>query len=136
MLEVYNNNVVVGADVSIPFPSTHIQKGCTAVRYSTNTIALNKKGVYAVTLDGYVAGTVGGTVTIQLRKDGILQPQAITEVTADNATTYNHVGFTTLIQVNHDNSNCCCISPVILDFINSGIGLSAGHLNVTITRIC
>lgn len=136
MLEVYSDNMVVASNTAIPLNSTSIQKGCTATRAGVDTIQLNKCGVYEITLDGFVSGDVGGTLTVQMRKDGVLQPQAVTSTTVASTLNFYPIGFTTLVQVDHNNSNCCCKSPVIIDFDNTGVGISSGHINVTVTRLC
>lgn len=136
MLEVYSDNVTVASAQPIPLNSTSIQKGCTATRAGVSTIQLNNCGVYEITLDGNVIGADTEDVIIQMTKDGVPQPQAITSAFAYSPTSLITVGFTTLVQVDHNNTKCCCTSPVLIEFLNSGIDLTDSHINVTVTKLC
>lgn len=123
MLEVYGTNIAVEADTAIAFNGTSLKKGCTAELESPNTIQLNKCGVYMVEFDA----SAGAANTIQLYKDGIAQPQA--QATGTNPS------FTTLVQVDRNNSDCCCSSPVNLQFLTTTAG-TLTNANVCITKIC
>ena len=123
MLEAYSLNVAVGANSPIPFNAVSVEKGCTAILTSPTTIELNKAGVYMVECDVSTATSN----TIQLSKDGVLQPQAqSTGVTPS---------FTTLVQVDRNNTNCCCSSPVVLRVVLTTAG-TLTDANVTVTKIC
>lgn len=123
MLEVYGTNITLVADTPINFNNTSIKKGCTAELESPATIQLNKCGVYMVEFDASLAASD----TIQMYKDGIAQPQAQSTGTSPS--------FTTLVQVNRNNTDCCCSSPVNLQFIPSAAG-TAVNANVVVTKIC
>lgn len=124
MLEVYSSNVAVGLDAAIPFNNVIIRKGCTAVESAPATIQLNKCGVYMVAVDG----TAEAETTIELYKDGLTQPQA--------QSTGTTLGFTTLVQVPNNNSNCCCASPTVLQLMNTGAATTFPNINVVVTKIC
>ena len=123
MLEAYSLNVAVAADSPIPFNNTTIEKGCTAKLSSPATIELNKCGIYMVEVDASSAAAA----TIQLVKDDVLQPQAQSTGTSPS--------FTTLVQVDHNNSNCCCSSPTLLQ-IRSITASTYTDANVVVTKIC
>lgn len=123
MLEAYSSNIAVTADSAIPFNSVSIEKGCTARLTSPTTIELNKCGVYMVECD---VSTATAT-TIQLSKDGVLQPQAISTGTSPS--------FTTLVQVDKNNSCCACSSPVVLRVINTVAG-TLTDANIVVTKLC
>ncbi len=135
MLEAYSQNVTVLTNTAIPFNSTSIQKGCTAVKSGSTTIQLNKCGVYMVEVDGSATATADGNVSIQLRKNGTLQPQAISTATG-TTTTVVPVGFTTLVQVSENNSCRCYDSPTVLTIDNVGVGATFNQVNVVVTKIC
>ena len=122
MLEAYSVNVAVGANANIPFNSTTIQKGCTAVKTSADTINLNKCGVYMVAVD---ASTATST-TIQLVKDGVLQPQA--------QSTGLSPSFITLVQVSENNSCCPCSSPTVIQVRNTVAGTFT-DANIVVTKV-
>ena len=125
MLEAYSLDVTVPADTAIPFNNVTIQKGCTAIHSAPNTIQLNKKGVYMISCDGSSATAT----TIQLYKDGVAQSQAQGTGTTP--------GFVTLVQVDKDNSNCCCSSPTLLQILNAGTAEATfTNINVCVTKVC
>lgn len=123
MLEAYSTNITVEALSALPFNSTSLIKGCTATHPSADTFNLNKCGVYMVAVDA----TAEDATTIQLVKDGVVQPQA--------QATGGAVSFTTLVQVDKNNSPCCaCESPVSLQ-VTSDTATTFTNCNITITKI-
>ena len=121
MLEAYSLDVSVAANVAIPFQNVTIQKGCTAELSGTNTITLNKAGVYMVACNA----SAEASTTIQLYKDGVIQPQA--------QSTGANPSFVTLVQVSENNCACPCASGVTLQIMNETEStLSA---NVVITKV-
>ena len=136
MLEVYSNNVVVAADAAIPLNNVSLDKGESSKLQGVSTIQLNKCGIYEITMSATVTAGSAAAISIQLEKDGVLQPQAIVETTAADATSMYALGFTTLVQVNHNNMpNCPCSSPTNIEFINTGINATYNHINVTVVRV-
>jgi hypothetical protein len=137
MLETYSQNISVAQNVAIPFNNVSIEKGCTAEKTAPTTIALNKCGVYMVEFDAVVASSgTSGNVVVQMSKDDVLQPQAFTATTSTGATDVESISFLTLVQVAKNNSNCCCASPTILKFMNTGIAANFIQANATVTKIC
>ena len=125
MLEVYSLNTIVPAGTAIPLDNIVIEKGNTAINASPATIQLNKCGVYMVACDA----SADASTTIQLYKDGIAQPQA--------QGTGGTPAFTTLVSVDHSNSNCCCSSPTTLQIFNTGDAEATfTNINVVVTKIC
>jgi len=108
MLEAYSSNVTVEQDSNVPFNSVSMNKGCDEVLSSSDTIQLNKKGVYQVTF----CGSASAAATVQLFKNGVAQSQAISTGT-------NPV-INTLIQVSESNCGCYCKSPVMVQIKNTG----------------
>ena len=123
MLEAYSLNVAVEADYYVPFNSTSIIKGCTATKPSADTIDLNKCGVYMVSVDA----SAEASTTLQLYKDGVAQPQA--------QSTGLTPSFTTLVQVDKNNSCCACSSPTTIQIHNS-TATTLTNANITVTKIC
>jgi len=122
MLQAYSTAATFAANAAVPFNNVKIQKGCTAVLEAPATIALNKAGVYCVRCDAQPAAET----TIQLYRDGVAQPE--TERTG------TELGFETLVQVDKNNTNCCCSSPVRLQVVNTTA--TTGLINVVVTKIC
>ena len=123
MLEAYSLNVTAAANSPIPFNNVSIEKGCTARLTSPSTIELNKCGVYMVAVDASAAAAA----TIQLVKDDVLQPQAQSTGTSPS--------FVTLVQVDHNNSNCCCSSPTLLQ-VRSITASTYTDANIVVTKVC
>lgn len=134
MIDVYSNDVIVPVDGIYPLNVTKITKGCTATINGSN-VELNRAGVYMVSVDAYLAPTADGTVGIQLEKDGVLQPQAISTSTgtADDPVS---LSFETLIQCTQNNSNCCCSSPSSILIKNVGEQEASGHIHMVVTKVC
>ena len=122
MLEAYSTNVTVGANANIPFNSTSLIKGCTATHPSSDTIDLNKCGVYMISVDA----TTGTSTTIQLYKDGVAQPQA--------QSTGTSLGFVTLVQVSENNTNCPCTAPTVITVQNETAG-TFDNANIVVTKV-
>ena len=123
MLEAYSTNVTVEALSPIPFNSTNVIKGCTATHPSADTFNLNKCGVYMVSLDA----SAEDATTVQLVKNGVIQPQA--------QGTGEAISFSTLVQVDSNNNPCCaCSSPVSLQ-ITSDTATTFTNCNIVITKI-
>ena len=123
MLEAYTLGATLAQDTPVSFSDVSIRKGCSAVLASPATVQLNTCGVYMVSLDASAATAV----TLQLYKNGVAQPQAQSTGTCPN--------FTTLVQVDHNNSGCICSSPTTIQVM----ALSTGELtdaNLVVTKVC
>ena len=133
MLEAYSTNLTVAQDEAFPLNSVSVEKGCNAVLASPSSVKLNSCGVYEVTVDGFASASAAGEITVQMTKDGVAQPQAVSTVTGATGET-DVFGFKTLVQVSHNNTNCPCTSPVTLQFNNTGVAIEGAHINVTVVK--
>ena len=122
MLEVYSTDLDITADTYVPFQNVSLKKGCTAELSGTNTIMLNKCGVYMVSVDA----SASVATTLQLYKDGIAQPQAQGTGTTPS--------FVTLVQVSENNSCCPCASGTSLQLMNTTAAVLS-DVNVVITKV-
>lgn len=132
MIEVYSNNVTAGALASIPLDNVAMVKGITATKEG-NTISLNTCGVYDVTVSGSVTIPTGGTVTIQLEKDGVLLPSAIATITGTAADVIPF-SFPALIPVRFSNTPAPCTSPTNIEVISS-VEATYNHIDVKVTKL-
>ena len=123
MLQAYSINLTATANAPIRFNNVTTEKGCTTRLNSDATIQLNRKGVYMVSFNGVSSADT----TVQLYKDGIAQPQAQSSGTT--------LGFLTLVQVDRDNCDCCCSSPVNLQIMNTD-AVTFDDANVVVTKVC
>ena len=135
MLEGYSTNIEVATGAAIPFNNVTIEKGCTAKLNAPATVSLNKSGVYMVTVDAAGTPTAAGVMSIQLSKDGVLQPQAQSAVTGAT-TDIDNMSFTTLVQVKQDNTCSCCSSPTVIRVVNTGVPATYNIVNIIVTKIC
>lgn len=122
MLQVYSTNVEVAANSSIPLNNVTVQKGCTVTTAGASSIALNKCGIYAVTIDTSSAADA----TIQMYVNGTAKAEA--QSTGTNA------GFTTLVPVAETNTKCPCTSPTIIQFV-SDTATTFTTANVVVTKL-
>lgn len=136
MLEVYSKNVAVASDAPVPLNNVALLKGTSSQLQGVSTIQLNKCGVYEISVSATAIATTAGEISIQLEKDDVLQPQAFAAETAADTTSSHSLGFTTLVQVTHNNNcNCICATPTNIDIINTGVAVTFDSINVTVVRI-
>ena len=74
-----------------------------------------------------VDASAEASTTLQLYKDGVAQPQA--------QSTGLTPSFTTLVQVDKNNSCCACSSPTTIQIHNS-TATTLTNANITVTKIC
>lgn len=123
MIQAYSQDISVNAMQAIPFNSVSLKKGCTATQTGSTTFALNKCGVYEVS----VGVSAAATETIQLYKDGVAVPEAIRTGISPS--------FTTLVQVDKNNTPCCaCDSPVTIQ-VMSVTAATLVDASITITKL-
>jgi hypothetical protein len=136
MLESYSLNQSVLTGGLIPFNSTPIVKGDTVNMSGVSAIQLNRCGVYEVTFNMTATATTAGNITVSMTKNGTIQPQTTRTITGATATTSANIPITTLVQVAKNNTECCCTSPTIIQFVNTGVGVTANNCNLVVTKIC
>ena len=124
MLQIYSDNITVALNSAVNFNSYGILKGNTAVAVTPSSVQLNKKGVYMVSVDAVAEAST----TLQLMKDGVLVPQALSTGTT--------IGFETLVQVPYDNSCSCASIPTSIQLINTGAEATLTHVNMVVTKLC
>lgn len=132
MIQTYSNNVSAGAGASIPLENVSVIKGLTSTKEG-NTIELNRCGVYMVHVNGSVTVPTGGTVTVQMRKDGVILPDALATITAtaDNIIPFE---FDKLVQVPFSNTPAPCTASTSVDVISS-VEATYNHINVIVTKL-
>ena len=132
MIQTYSNNVDVSANSSIPLKNLTIFKGFSTTKEG-DTILLNKCGVYKVEVDGSVTVPSGGSVTIQLEVNNVLQSDAFSTVTAV-ASQVIPFNFDKLLQVPFSNTPSPCASPTSVKII-SNVAATYNNVNVIVTKI-
>jgi hypothetical protein len=134
MLQAYSTDITVGANAAIPFNNVSLVKGRTAVLSAPSSIQLNKAGIYYITVNGSITPDADGDVSIQLTKNGILQPQAISTGTGATGSP-TALAFSTFVQVSENNTCACYSSPTVINILNSSAG-TFSNVNVTVSKIC
>lgn len=136
MLELYSLNVEVDENGTVPFNNVDLAKGCTAVLTAPGTVQFNKSGVYMVDVSASIEPAAAGDVSIQLAKNGVLELGSFSSATAaagDNIA----LGFTSLVQVSHNNNPCnCTTNPTTIQLINTGQAGTFPIVRMVVTKIC
>ena len=135
MLQIYSTNLEVAANAAYPLNTVSLEKGSAIVTSGAASIQLNRCGLYKVTCDAYANPAAAGPVSIQMYKNGIPQPEAISLFTG-TVGTIDTLGFETLVQVSENNTRCCCTAPTVLQFINGDTAVTGAHINITVTKVC
>lgn len=132
MLQVMSTNQAVGQAATIPLTDVSVLKGSTATK-NGNTIMLNKCGVYKIDVDGSVTIPAGNSVSIELEKNGVVQAQAVSIITAvaDQVAPF---AFSTLVQVPFSNTPAPASAPTQVEFV-SNEATTYVHFNVVVTKI-
>ena len=137
MIQVYSKNITVNADASIPFNNVALIKGCSVRQQGTSTLLFNKSGIYELTISATANAETAGDISIQLEKNNVLQPQAISTVTAADTATLYTLGFSTFVQVPQNNCNCNCSTiPTTVEIMNVGESATFDTIDVIVTKIC
>lgn len=154
MIEVYSKDVTVASNQLIPFNIVALKKGATVTNSGSYELVFNQCGIYELTVSAVAtpvaaaavatptaAAAQSGTSTladedskvgIQLIKDGVAVPQAMSE---ESQTTAAALSFTTLVQINRNNSPCVCSTPVVCSISNIGSEATFSNVDVVITKI-
>lgn len=135
MIQLYSTNVNVDTNSSIPLNNIKLIKGTTAVHSAPASIELNRSGIYMVTVNASITPAAAGTVSIQLVKDNVVEPAAVSSATGA-ADSISSLSFSTLVQVRDNNTCCCNTSPTVLQLLNTGQAGVFSIVNMVITKIC
>lgn len=111
--------------------------GVTTFTFDGNSIALNQKGIYHLTLTANVAGTAAGDVTLQLVENGFLIPGAIATQTITTATT--EVRNITIDYYFLVDSSCVLGIPTNfvknISVVNTGVGSIISNVLLNIDKV-
>ena len=137
MIETYSKNITVAAETPIPLNNVDSIKGNSVTKLGTSTLQFNKSGIYEVTVSATANAEAAGDISVQLERNNVLQPQAISTVTAADVATLYSLGFTTLVQVPNNNCNCnCAIIPTTIEFVTGEVETTFDTIDVVVTKIC
>lgn len=136
MIEAYSQNVAVLTNGVIPFNSVSLRKGNTAVLSGVSSIQLNRKGIYKVDFEMIATATAAGDIVVEMTKNGTVQTQTVRTITGATTATSVTVPVSTLVQVSEDNTCCCDTAPTVIQFLNTGVGITANNIDIVVTKIC
>ena len=136
MIQAYSDGLTVAANGTYPLNNVVFFKGNTAVSAGASNIALTKRGVYNIHVDGCATLADAGDYSIQLTRNGVPLPQAIS--TAAVAAAGSAAGsFDTLIVV--EEGDCPCnwtSSAVTIGVINpSDVEVTEAHINIIVSKL-
>lgn len=139
MIELYSQNVSEGENEAIEWNTATLKKGNTVESDGTE-IQFNKCGIYelscnAVAVVPSAQSSSPQDISIQLEKDGVRQPQAVSTATAGGETSKYLLSFTTLIQVARNDTCNPCTSPIRCRIVNTGAPITLQSANVVVTKI-
>lgn len=138
MLYAYTtSNTAYTAGQTLSFVTTGIQTGCTAVKTSPTTIALNKPGYYMIHFNADLFSTTGtgGNVSATLFVNGEAYPAAEATISSTATTDVENIAFTAIVRVE---PNCGCDTantPTQLTVVNGTVAATYSNTAITITKI-
>jgi len=136
MIQVYSDGVTVAANGTYPLNNVVFLKGNTAVAAGAGGVALTKRGVYNIHVDGFGTLAAAGDYSIQLTRNGIPLPQSISTTTLTAAGSAAG-SFEALVVV--EESDCPCnwtSSAVTIGVINpSEVEVTDAHINVIVSKL-
>lgn len=136
MFQAYSDGATVVAGGTYPLNNVVFLKGNTAIAAGAGGVALTKRGIYNVHVDGFATLADAGDYSIQLTRNGIPLPQAI------STTTLTAVGsaagsFDSLVVV--EDNDCACnwtSSAVTVGVINpSEVEVTNAHINILVSKL-
>lgn len=136
MIQAYSDGVTVAANGTYPLNNVVFLKGNTAIAAGAGGISLVKRGVYNVHVDGFATLATDGDYSIQLTRNGIPMPQAISTTTLTDAGSANGA-FEALVVV--EENDCPCnwtSSAVTVGVINpSEVEVTDAHINIIVSKL-
>lgn len=130
MLQVYSIAQTLTNNTYVNFINKTVEKGCTSIQLTPNTVQLNKSGVYMIYCNANVTAAAAGDAQIQLYRNGVVVPEAKSISTAAADSTVP-LYFTTLVRV----QNVCCKEPVVIQVMYTGPE-ATGDTNLCVTKLC
>lgn len=130
-IRVYNNTTqTFTADVTpLNIEGTPVvQSGCS-LTLNTASIRVNKSGLYHLSADITHTPTAAGVIVVQMYKDGVALPCAISSETVAAGSTY-----TTHIETDLVITTCCVNHPLITLSISGAAG-SVSHTCVGVVKL-
>ena len=136
MIQIYSDGVAVAAGGTYPLNTTVFFKGNTANQNAVGSVGANRRGVYNVHVDGFATLADEGVYSIQLTRNGLPLPQAISSMSVASGD-IGSGSFETLIVVDENNCSCDWLSVATsLGVINpSESDVTDAHINIIVSKL-
>ena len=136
MIQAYSDGVTVAANGTYPLNNVVFLKGNTAVIAGAGGVALTKRGIYNVKVDGFATLAEAGDYSIQLTRNGVPLPQAISTTTLTAAGSANGA-FDTLVVVEENDCPCNWTSAAVtIGILNpSTVEVTDAHINIVVSKL-
>lgn len=134
-LNAYNSdNQTITTSGLVSFPNFN-RTGCSIDFTGGTSIAIDKPGLYQITFNGTVESSgTSGNVVVQLFKNGVLVPGAVSEAQLTSATDIENVAFSTIVEIP---PSCNCVNnDATLTVVNTGVEAVLNNANVTVVKLC
>ena len=136
MIQAYSDGVTVAANGTYPLNNVVFLKGNTAVIAGAGGIALTKRGIYNIHVDGFATLAAAGDYSIQLTRNGVPLQQAISTTILAAAGSASG-SFETLVVV--EESDCPCdwtSAAVTIGILNpSTVEVTDAHINMVVSKL-
>lgn len=116
-IRVYNSTAQTVTATATPLVlegTPVVDSGCS-LTLNASSITINKSGLYHLSADVSFTPTAAGTFTVQLYKDGVALPCAISQDTAETGN-----GFTSHVEIDIC-VNTCCVNQPQITLVVSGV---------------
>lgn len=129
-IRVYNDTPqVVTADATplilegIPI----VYSGCS-LTLNTGSVTVEKSGLYHLSADVTITPSAAGALTVQLNKDGVVLPCAVTRDTVSANPITIHVETDLII-------NTCCINQPVITVVTRGVAGTVNHVCAGVLKL-
>lgn len=140
VLDAYSTTLTnVAVNAKVPFTANYILHGVSiSDNIANSTIYLNKPGLYQVIFSAVAANQTdtSGIISVQLKRNDIKVPGAVSSETSESTTSYVDIGFSSIVEVD---SVCPCsgtgTNQIALTFENVGIAATYANVKINVVKL-
>lgn len=104
-----------------------VYSGCS-LTLNTGSVTVEKSGLYHLSADVTITPSAAGTLIVQLNKDGVVLPCAVTrDIVSTNPITV-HVETDLII-------NTCCINQPVITVVTRGVAGTVNHVCAGVLKL-
>lgn len=134
-LQVFSGNAQeVYSEGLVEFPNVAVKTGCNIKNLTNTTIQLAAGGLYKIDVNASACAIdESGDVVIQLFKNGIPMPSAISRATTEPKEDTEALSFSCLLLIN---PSCCAVdNTTTINVVNTGVDAIFEDASVTIVKL-